>query len=164
MLCEPCQENVLWKQRGPNRSKDLCGGRVLYQIPHKQAREEVRLPWPEATCFLPTLSLSKHGRSKLLSPPPAAVYKERTKFRNKYPRAGAPPLPLAPPVLNSSGVSNHKLSGSRRDHTTYCITLLLLLGCPVVSDSLQPCGLQHARPSCPSLSREVCPSSYSLHW
>ena len=35
--------------------------------------------------------------------------------------------------------------------------------CPVVSDSLRPCGLQHARPPCPSPSPKVCPSSCSLH-
>ena len=38
-----------------------------------------------------------------------------------------------------------------------------LFSCPVVSNSLQPHGLQHARPPCPSPSPEVCPSSYSLH-
>ena len=30
-------------------------------------------------------------------------------------------------------------------------------------DSLQPHGLQHAKPSCPSLSLQVCPSSCLLH-
>ena len=34
----------------------------------------------------------------------------------------------------------------------------------VVSDSLQPHGLQHARLPCPSLSPRVCPSSYPLNW
>ena len=34
---------------------------------------------------------------------------------------------------------------------------------PVVSDSLRPHGLQHARPPCPSPSPEVCPSSCPLH-
>ena len=34
---------------------------------------------------------------------------------------------------------------------------------PVVSDSLQPRGLQHTRPPCPSPSPKVCPSSCSLH-
>ena len=29
----------------------------------------------------------------------------------------------------------------------------------VISDSLQPHGLQHARPPCPLLSPRVCPSS-----
>ena len=41
--------------------------------------------------------------------------------------------------------------------------LLLLFGCPVMSDSLQPHGLQHPRPTCPSPSPRVCPSSCSLH-
>ena len=41
--------------------------------------------------------------------------------------------------------------------------MLLLLSCPVMSDSLWPHGLQHARPPCPSPSLGVCPSSCSLH-
>ena len=41
---------------------------------------------------------------------------------------------------------------------------LLLFSCPIVSDSLQPHGLQHTRPLCPSPSLGVCPSSRSLHW
>jgi len=41
-----------------------------------------------------------------------------------------------------------------------CIYLLLLLfGCQVMSDSLQPHGLQHTRPPCSSLPPGVCPSS-----
>ena len=42
--------------------------------------------------------------------------------------------------------------------------VLLLFDCPVVSDSLWPRGLQHARAPCPSPSPGVCPSSCSLHW
>ena len=42
--------------------------------------------------------------------------------------------------------------------------MLLLFSRPVVSDSLWPHGLQHARPPCPSQSPEVCPNSCSLHW
>ena len=41
--------------------------------------------------------------------------------------------------------------------------LLLLFSLPVMSDSLQPHGLQNIRPSCPSPSPEVCPSSCPLH-
>ena len=41
--------------------------------------------------------------------------------------------------------------------------LLLLLSCPVVSDSLWPHGLQNSRPPCPSPSLRVCPSSCPLH-
>ena len=41
--------------------------------------------------------------------------------------------------------------------------LLLLLSHPVVSDSLWPHWLQHARRSCPTLSPGVCTSSFSLH-
>ena len=40
--------------------------------------------------------------------------------------------------------------------------LLLLFSHPGVSESLQPHGLQHARPPCPSLSPKVCPSSRPL--
>ena len=42
--------------------------------------------------------------------------------------------------------------------------ILLLFSCPVMSNSLWPNGLQHARPPCPSPSPEVCPSSCPLHW
>ena len=41
---------------------------------------------------------------------------------------------------------------------------LLLFSHPVVSHSLWPRGLQHARPPCPWTSPEVCPSSYPLYW
>ena len=37
------------------------------------------------------------------------------------------------------------------------------LCCPVMSSSLQPHGLQHARPLCPSPSHKVYPSSCPLH-
>ena len=37
--------------------------------------------------------------------------------------------------------------------------LLFLFNCSVVSNSLQPHGLQHARLPCPPLSPGVCPSS-----
>ena len=45
---------------------------------------------------------------------------------------------------------------------THC-SLLFLLKRPVMSDSLQPHVLQHARPPCPSPSPRVCPSSCPLH-
>ena len=41
--------------------------------------------------------------------------------------------------------------------------LLLFFSHSVVSNSLWPHGLQHARPPCPSPLPEVCPSSYPLH-
>ena len=40
---------------------------------------------------------------------------------------------------------------------------LLFCSCPVVSNSLRPHGLQHARPLCPSPSPKVCPSSCPLY-
>ena len=42
----------------------------------------------------------------------------------------------------------------------YC----MLFSHPVMSDSLRPHGLQHARLLCPSPSPKVCPSSCPLHW
>ena len=39
----------------------------------------------------------------------------------------------------------------------------LLFSHPVISDSLRPHGLQHARPPCPSPSLRVCPSLCLLH-
>ena len=40
---------------------------------------------------------------------------------------------------------------------------MLLFSHPVVSDSLQPHGLQHIRPPCFSPSPKICPSSCLLH-
>ena len=40
---------------------------------------------------------------------------------------------------------------------------MLLFSWPVISDSLWPHGLQHARPPCPSPFPRVCPTSCSLH-
>ena len=42
------------------------------------------------------------------------------------------------------------------------LTLPLLLSCQVVSDSLQPCGLQHAGLLCPPASPRVCSASCPL--
>ena len=42
--------------------------------------------------------------------------------------------------------------------------MLLFFSYPVMSNSLQPQGLQHVRPPCPSPYPEVCPSSCPLHW
>ena len=44
------------------------------------------------------------------------------------------------------------------------IILFLLFSHPVVSNSLRPHGLKHARPPCPSPSPEVCPSSCPSYW
>ena len=38
-----------------------------------------------------------------------------------------------------------------------------LFSCQVVSKSLQPHGLQHARPTCPSPPPQICPSSCPLN-
>ena len=40
----------------------------------------------------------------------------------------------------------------------------LLFSCSVVSSSLRPHGLQHARPPCPSTSLGVCSNSCPLSW
>ena len=49
-------------------------------------------------------------------------------------------------------------------YITHWVVLLLYFSCQVMSDSLQPHGLQHDRPPCSSLSPRVCPSSRPLNW
>ena len=51
-----------------------------------------------------------------------------------------------------------------RGKTFLMCILLLLFHRSVVSNSLQPHGLQHARFPCPSLSPRVCSSSCPLNW
>ena len=41
--------------------------------------------------------------------------------------------------------------------------MLFLFSCPIMSDSLGPCGLRHTRPPCPSPCPGVCPSSCPLN-
>ena len=50
------------------------------------------------------------------------------------------------------------------NHRSLDSTPRVLFSCPIVSDSLWPHGLQHTRPSCPSPSPQVDPSSCLLHW
>ena len=55
-----------------------------------------------------------------------------------------------------------KIASMYRVLSMWQVTLLLVFSHSVVLDSLQPRGLQHARPPCPSLSPRVCPSSHPL--
>ena len=55
--------------------------------------------------------------------------------------------------MRQAGVCSHTLAQG-----------LSLFSHPVLSNSLQPHGLQHTKPPCPSPSPEVCPSSCPLHW
>ena len=64
-----------------------------------------------------------------------------------------PLFPLFP--LSSTKSNSH--------HPHHLIIPLLLFSHLLMSDSLQPHGLQHASPPCPWPSSGVCPSSYSLH-
>ena len=53
-------------------------------------------------------------------------------------------------------------SPERREILFFTALLLLLFTCSVMSNSLQPHGLQHARLSCPSLPSGVCSDSCPL--
>ena len=64
-------------------------------------------------------------------------------------------------LLCKIGHSEHRIETHVRETPQFY--LLLLFSCPVVSDSLWPHGLQHARPPCPSSSPRVCSSPCSLH-
>ena len=62
---------------------------------------------------------------------------------------------------NSSRTSvSRKLTCRNQTHKKF----MLLFSQLVMSYSLPPYGLKHARPPCPSPSPEVCPSSCPLHW
>ena len=57
-----------------------------------------------------------------------------------------------------------KLDYGLRVTELFIILLLLLFSCSVMSDSLRPHGLQHARLPCPSTSPGACSSSCPLSW
>ena len=46
----------------------------------------------------------------------------------------------------------------------HCLDIAVACHHQVMSNSLRPHGLQHARPPCPSPSLKVCPSSCPLNW
>ena len=49
-------------------------------------------------------------------------------------------------------------------HIYFYLFIYLLFSREVVSDSLWPCGLQQARPPCPSTTPGACSNSYLLSW
>ena len=65
--------------------------------------------------------------------------------------------------LDRTSRSNRRCEQSGRVLSALSALLLMLFRRPLTSDSLQPRGLQHTRPPCPSPSPRVCPSSHSLH-
>ena len=58
----------------------------------------------------------------------------------------------------------HKVRGNSEPGTIFAGKVVVLFSCSVVSDSLQPHELQHARVPCPSLSSRVCSNSCPLSW
>ena len=64
-------------------------------------------------------------------------------------------------LMSVSGVWSSSSLGIDGDfsYKCNCLLLLLLFSFPVMSDSLRPHGLHHARPPCPTPSPEVCLSS-----
>ena len=56
----------------------------------------------------------------------------------------------------------HKVRGNSEPGTIFAGKVVVLFSCSVVSDSLQPHELQHARVPCPSLSSRVCSNSCPL--
>ena len=55
-------------------------------------------------------------------------------------------------TVNSINLSYCYYSNTKATLSLFCCHYLLLFGCPVVSNTLWPQGLQHARPPCPSPS------------
>ena len=66
-------------------------------------------------------------------------------------------------VLNSSVKQISLIHAPILVSPQQCLLLLLLFSHPVMSDSLQPHGLMHIRPPCPSPSTRICTSSCSVH-
>ena len=58
----------------------------------------------------------------------------------------------------------HGLEKSQKNLSDWTTTYLVQLSYSVMSDSLQPHGLLHARPPCPSLTPGVCSNSCPLSW
>ena len=69
------------------------------------------------------------------------------------------------PPWNLKGQANWESPSKTQDLDRFCVKgLLMLFSRSVLSDSLWPHGLQHARLPCPSLSPRVCSNSCPLSW
>ena len=90
-----------------------------------------------------------------LLPPSSAATK--TKSRD-FP--GGPVVKT--PAANARGMGSIPCQGTKISYAR------VQFSCPVISDSLWPQGLQHARPPCPSVTprgySNSCPSSHWCHW
>ena len=71
------------------------------------------------------------------------------------------PFTIPPNTSTSKFCPTSSPSGFHHQEVHVCLSLF---SHSVVSESLQPHGLQHTRPPCPSLSPGVCSSSSSLSW
>ena len=72
-------------------------------------------------------------------------------------------LSFKPAFSFSSFTLIKRLFSSSPLSATRVVSSALLFSHPLMSDSLWPHGLQHARPPCPSLSPEFCPRSCPLY-
>ena len=75
------------------------------------------------------------------------------------------PTPITDILIMSRAGDREYFSTYPHSHWSKVLGMLfclLLFSCPVMSNSLQPHGLQHARPLCHSTSHKVCPRS--LPW
>ena len=71
------------------------------------------------------------------------------------------PMDCSPPGSSVHGILQARMLAWVA--VSFC-TLLLLFSCYIVSDSLRPHGLQHARLPCPSPTPRVCSNSCPSSW
>ena len=159
---------------------------MVREIWEKQKEQQVSSPflhpgWSAELalqgCSIPADSLSPHHNwegplfqkgllylHQLLSERPSATVPSTTSFPARLsdccvihrPTACISPA-LAPHTGTSLGAT------PEISYHNAIFFLLLLFSHPVIAGSLQPHGLQHSRPPCPSPSPRVCPSPRSLH-
>ena len=67
-------------------------------------------------------------------------------------------------ILNSSQIHSALKIHTFFGNFLFCIGVLVQFSCSVMSDSLQPHGLQHTRPPCPSPTPRVHSNSCPLSW
>ena len=113
------------------------------------------------SCCLCSAVKTQHSQKKKKNHPQAEGPQKISKPRPTY-----PPFSLFPAaggcISCSEMLCSFKAHLNPRDRVSPWILLLFFFSCSVVSDSLQPRGLQPTRVPCPSLSPGTCSNSCSL--
>ena len=166
------QEEPGWKAVGQRNLGEAEGTAGILPFPSSRMECWVSFAGVQHPCRQPFSPSQLGGASlpegaplhQLLSERPSATVPFTTSFPARLPDycvIHRPTACISPALAPHTGTSLGATPEISYHNAIFF--LLLLFSHPVIAGSLQPHGLQHSRPPCPSPSPRVCPSPRSLH-